>query len=59
MDGAKVGVLKEAYEVGLGGLLKGEDRGGLEAKVGLEILGDLADETLEGELPDEELGGLR
>ena len=59
VDGAKVGVLKEAYEVGLGGLLKGEDRGGLEAKVGLEILGDLADETLEGELPDEELGGLR
>ena len=58
MDGAQVGVLEEADEVGLGGLLEGEDGGGLEAEVGLEVLGDLADEALEGELADEELGGL-
>jgi hypothetical protein len=32
--------------------------GGLEAEVRLEVLGDLADEALEGELADEELGGL-
>ena len=41
MDGAEVGVLEEADEVGLGGLLEGEDGGGLEAEVGLEVLGDL------------------
>ena len=28
------------------------------ARTHLEVLGDLADETLEGELADEELGGL-
>ena len=58
VDGAEVGVLEEADEVSLGGLLEGEDGGGLEAEVGLEVLGDLADEALEGELADEELGGL-
>ena len=58
MDGAQVGVLEQADEVGLGGLLEGEDGGALEAQVRLEVLGDLADEALEGELADEQLGGL-
>jgi hypothetical protein len=58
VDGAQVGVLKETNEVGLGGLLEGGDGGGLEAEVGLELLGDLADEALEGELADQELGRL-
>merc|ERR1719409_1736476 len=58
VDGAEVGVLEEADEVRLGRLLEGEDGGGLEAEVRLEVLGDLADEALEGELADEELGGL-
>ena len=58
MDGAEVGVLEEADEVGLGGLLEGEDGRGLEAEVGLEVLGDLTDEALEGGLADEEVGGL-
>ena len=58
VDGAKVGVLEETDEVSLRGLLKGHDGGALEAEIGLEILGDLTDETLEGELADEELSGL-
>ena len=58
VDGAEVGVLEEANEVGLGGLLQREDGGALEAQVGLEVLGDLTDEALEWELADEELGGL-
>ena len=58
VDGAKVGVLEETDEVGLGGLLEGKDGRSLEAEVGLEVLGDLADEALEGELADEEVGGL-
>ena len=58
VDGAEVGVLEEADEVSLGGLLEGEDGGGLEPEVGLEVLGDLADEALERELADEEVGGL-
>ena len=56
MDGAQVGVLEQTHEVGLGGLLEGEDGGALEAQVALEILGDLADEALEGELTDEQVG---
>ena len=58
VDGAQVGVLEETDEVGLGRLLEGEHGGALEPEVGLEVLGDLPDEPLEGKLPDEELGGL-
>jgi len=35
VDGAQVGVLEEADQVCLGGLLQGEDGGGLEAQVRL------------------------
>ena len=58
MDGAEVGVLEEGDEVRLGGLLESDDGGSLESEVVLEILGDLADKALEGQLADEELGGL-
>ena len=58
VDRAKVGVLEEANQVGLSGLLEGKDGGSLEPQVGLEVLGDLADQPLEGELPDEELSTL-
>jgi len=58
VDGAEVGVLEETNEVGLGGFLEGEDSGGLESEVVLELRSDLTDESLEGELSDEELGAL-
>ena len=58
MDGAEVGVLEEANEVSLSGLLEGEHGGALEAQVGLEVLGDLTDEALEGGLADEEVSRL-
>ena len=58
MDGAKVGVLEESDEVSLAGLLESHDGGALESEVGLEVLGDLTDKSLEGELPQEELGRL-
>jgi histone H3 len=58
VDGAQVGVLEQGDEVGLNGLLESTDGRGLEAEVGLEILGDLTDQTLEGELADEQLSGL-
>jgi len=58
VDGAQVGVLEEGDEVGLDGLLKSTDGGGLEAEVGLEVLSNLTDQTLEGELADEQLSGL-
>jgi len=58
VDGAKVGVLEEGDEVSLNGLLKSADGRALEAQVGLEVLSDFADQTLEGELADQKLGGL-
>jgi len=58
VDGAQVGVLEETDHVGLSSLLEGEDGGALETEVVLELTGDLADEALEGELADEELGAL-
>ena len=58
MDGAEVGVLKEGDEVSLNGLLKSADGGGLEAKIRLEVLGDLTNKTLERQLADEKLGRL-
>ncbi len=58
MDGGQVGVFEQRDQVGFGGFLQGADGRGLEAEVGLEVLGDLTDETLEGELQDEELGRL-
>ena len=58
MDGAQVGILKEGDEVGLDGLLKSTDGGGLEAKIRLEVLSNLTNETLEGKLADQKLGGL-
>ena len=58
VDGAEVGILEESDEVGLGRLLQSHDGGALEAEIGLEVLGDLADEALEGQLADQKLGAL-
>ena len=58
VDGAQVGVLEQTNQVGLAGLLEGHDGGALEAEVSLEVLGDLTDQALEGQLADEELSGL-
>ena len=58
VDGAQVGVLEQTNQVGLAGLLEGHDGRALETQVSLEVLGDLTDQTLEGQLADEQLGGL-
>ena len=58
VDGSQVGVLEQADQVGLSGLLQRQHGGRLEAQVGLEVLGDLADQALEGQLPDEQLSAL-
>jgi histone H3 len=58
VDGAQVGVLKETNQVSLRGLLESHDSGRLETEVSLEVLSNFTDKTLEGQLADEELGGL-
>jgi len=58
MNGAEVSVLKEGDEVGLDGLLQSTDGRGLEAEIRLEVLGDLTNQPLEGELADQKLSRL-
>lgn len=58
VDGAQVGVLEQTDEISLAGLLQGHDGRALEAQIGLEVLSDFTDETLEGQLADEQLGAL-
>ena len=58
VDGAQVGILEKSNKVGLSGFLEGKNGRSLEAKITLEILSDLPNQTLEGELADEEISGL-
>ncbi len=58
VDGAQVGVLKQTDQVSLAGLLQGHDSGALEAQICLEVLSDFSHQTLEGQLADQQLGGL-
>ena len=57
VDGAQVRVFKQTDQVSLAGLLKGHHGGALEAQVGLEVLSNLADQALEGQLADQQLSG--
>ena len=58
MDGSKIGVLEKTDQICLGRLLEGKDGRTLEAEVGLEVLGDLTNESLEGQLADEQFSAL-
>jgi hypothetical protein len=55
---AQVGVLKQANQVRLSGLLQRQDGSGLESQVRLELLRQLAHQALEWQLADEQLSGL-
>ena len=55
---SQVGVLEEADEVCLARLLESADGRRLEAKVGLEVLSNLTNETLERKLADQKLRAL-
>ena len=58
MDGTQVGIFEKTNKVGFGGLLQSKNGSGLESKVGLEVLGDLTDKTLERSLADEKVSRL-
>lgn len=55
VDGAQVSVFEQTYKVSLRCLLEGHDGGRLETEVSLEVLGNFTDQSLEGELADEQL----
>ena len=58
VDSAQVGIFEQTNEVGFRGFLERKDGRSLKAKIGLEILSNLANETLEGELADQQVRGL-
>jgi hypothetical protein len=58
VDGAQVGVFEKTHQVGLAGFLQSHDGGALETQVGLEVLGDLTDQTLEGQFADQQFRAL-
>ena len=46
MDGAQIGVLEQANQIGFGSLLQGEHCRRLEAEIRLEVLRDFTDQAL-------------
>ena len=58
VDGAEVGVLEKSDHVSLGGLLEGQDGARLEAELVSVLGGDLTHQSLERQLPDQQLGAL-
>ena len=55
---AKIGVLEKTNKVRFASFLQCHDSRALKPQVGLEVLSDLADQTLERELANEQLCGL-
>ena len=58
MDGCQVGVFEQTHEVRLCSFLQSQHCAALEPQVGLEVLGDLAHQALEGQLADQQLSAL-
>ena len=58
MDGCEVGILEKANQVSLSGLLESKDSARLESEISLEVLSDLTNKALEGQLSDQKLGAL-
>ncbi len=56
VNGAQIGVLEQADQIGLGRLLQCSERGALKAQVGLESLRYFTHQPLEGQLADLQLG---
>ena len=58
VDGAQVGILKETDKVSFRCFLESHDSRALESQIGLEILSNFTDQTLEWQLPDEQFCAL-
>jgi len=58
VNSAQVGVLEKTNQVGLAGLLKSTNGCALKPEISFEILSNLSYESLEGQLADQQLGGL-
>ena len=55
MNGAEVGIFEDAHQVGFTGFLEGHDGGRLESKIGLEVLSNFTDQSLEWKFSEKKL----
>lgn len=55
VDSAEIGIFKERDKVCLHGFLESADGRGLEAEIGLEVLSNFTNKTLEWQLADQKL----
>ena len=55
MNGTQVGVLEKTHQVSFTGFLQSHDGRALEAEIGLKVLSDFTDQTLERQLSDQQL----
>jgi len=58
VNGTQIGVLKQANQIGLTGLLQSPNGCTLETQISLEVLGDFSHQALEGQLADQQLSRL-
>jgi hypothetical protein len=58
VDGAQVGIFEQSNQVGFRGFLQSKHGRSLESKIGLEVLGNFTNQTLEWKLADEQIGRL-
>lgn len=58
VDGTEICILKEPNKVSFCCLLQCQHCMALESQIGLEVLSDFSNKSLEGKFPDEELGTL-
>lgn len=56
MDGAEVSVLEKRHQVGLSSFLEGQDSLTLEPDLLFKLSSNLTHQSLEGELPDQQVG---
>merc|ERR1719492_580485 len=58
MDGAQVGIFKKSNQISLGCFLESHDSARLKPQVGLEILSNFTNKSLEGQLANQKLSRL-
>ena len=55
VDGTEIGVFENSNQVGFTGFLEGHDGRRLESKIGLEVLSDFTDQSLEWKFSEKKL----
>ena len=57
MNGTEVGVFQKSNEVGLRSFLESHDGGSLESSLGLDVVGNFLNESLERKFSDQKISG--